>query len=138
PYGKVRLDRRLSREQHYEGPRIVGVCCLLVAGGVLWGVWVVPSAWASVLGGGCSWVEHWLLQNFPCHVLCGCCCVWWWGAHCWAPGQRAACWGGWLLGAARLFGLLLWVAGGGIVGSLRTVQWTRASLIFVVFVVLSC
>src|SRR5699024_6916051 len=35
-----------------------------------WGVWVVPSAWASVLGGGCSWVEHWLLQKFPC-------CRWW-------------------------------------------------------------
>src|SRR5699024_427342 len=106
--------------------------------GVLWGVWVVPSAWASVLGV----VAHgWNIGC--CKISPATCCaavaVCGGGGHTVGlPGNEPPVWGGWLLGAARLFGLLLWVAGGGIVGSLRTVQWTRASLIFVVFVVLSC
>src|SRR5699024_1061071 len=69
-------------------------------------------------GGGCSWVEHWLLQNFPCRVclvpvvVCGCWVVWW-GHTVGLPGNepllvgvvgcwvRPACW------------CLLWVLGVG-------------------------
>src|SRR5699024_9102133 len=63
-------------------------------------------------GGGCSWVEHWLLQNFPATCWGRLIVVigrarWWWGHTVGLPGNEPPFWGGWLLGAARLLGVLL-------------------------------